>query len=302
MLLKIRPGYGRQYILGDYTDVTIIASDQTFSSTSLKDKEVRVTNNSNLELLHKEELVPHICIGTLNYCNFTIKDKYFSLPFVIVNKYLPTYKVVVDAFGTTFRELIEQEIPSSIDVPYINNISYDEVTFEVSVFDECSTQEYFTNKGVLVHNTTGEQIPISKAFEWNLYEITDETVMINSDYTLMSFEQVRELNTPKLQAGWEEYTFDKSHVTNHRGWLNLVVNGKVWDEESDTEDLKLIESGRLGSGGGRHAVTRFKLYVRQNADIEILDDKEVSNFTPSYTTETKEVDSPFASLKGLFKS
>lgn len=123
------------------------------------------------------------------------------------------------------------------------------------------------------------------------------------NYILISFEEAKELRTPKLQEGWEKYTFDKSFTTNRRGWLNLVVNDKVWDEKSDTEDIKLIDSGKVGNGGGRYAVTRFELYVRQDADIYTLDDEEVSEFTPSYTTETKEVDgdNPFASLKGLFK-
>lgn len=135
---------------------------------------------------------------------------------------------------------------------------------------------------------------------------SNETIHYNSDYTIITYsewkkqvekEAKKNRENTLSSSGFRPYTFIKDLVTNRRGWKVLVINGEIWNEE-ENDDVKIINSKRLGNGGGRYRTDEYTLMVRENLEVESIYEGDIED-TSSTPTQSSAKHNPFAGLSDM---
>lgn len=96
------------------------------------------------------------------------------------------------------------------------------------------------------------------------------TLRLYREYKAELEAQQEQAKREGLQGKYKPYTFQTRKRTNRMGWRKLLINGEVWPENHETDEVKIITHKRIGNGGGRYRVEEWELMVDINADVEEL--------------------------------
>ena len=140
----------------------------------------------------------------------------------------------------------------------------------------------------------------------------NKAIHYNKDYEIMSVSEYNEIQQKNeidnkyqnaLSEGYIEYEFNSSKSTNRQGFLKLVIDDQIWDEE-ENENVIIIDTQRSG-GGGRYAHYYWKLMIKDSCNIQEIYEGDFDEFLQEQTinknTGNSSGHNPFEGLSNLFK-
>lgn len=280
------------WVLGEYIRFKYESLNEQCVTDNVSNEKVRIKSSFKGELLDDYAMVPHYSVGTKTKISFILSGREVETTFLLENKKIPKYDVVVNRWGIVRKEYNTINLPKNT-LPTQHNI-----TIDIDVFNDLDTNKSpFVNGNVLYNALTNDVIYPKDHFQWDIYEKNGDEITYNSTYVYITHDELVELQKPTLEDGWEKYIWQKDFVSNRLGWNRLVIDGVLWDEQTDLPNLKLVSQKRLGNGGGRYRVDEFELYIKSGSDIDIISQGDYDDEQRYKTSQA--TFNPFSGLSGL---